>query len=104
MRLSFLALLIALVCCVTAVGQSRPPQPPSAEQSDQTAIPLRPPERHCTAGDTDMAWAYPRMVDDYFDHYFTFHPTAATAAGFHQYDTELEDYSKKSRDAEIALL
>jgi uncharacterized protein (DUF885 family) len=50
-----------------------------------------------------MAWAYPRMVDDYFDHYFTFHPTAATAAGFHQYDTELEDYSKKSRDAEIAF-
>ena len=44
------------------------------------------------------------MVDEYFDHYFHFHPTEATAAGFHQYDNQLEDYSQKSRDAELSFL
>ncbi len=48
--------------------------------------------------------AYDKLVDDYFDGYFRFHPTAGTAAGFHQYDTMLEDYSQKSREAEIAFL
>ncbi len=53
----------------------------------------------------DLNWEYPRMVDAYFDKYFTFHPTDATqVAGFHQYDAELEDYSQKSRAAEIAFL
>ena len=44
------------------------------------------------------------MVDEYFDAYFHFHPTEATAAGFHQYDNQLEDYSQKSRDAELSFL
>src|SRR5215472_15554765 len=44
------------------------------------------------------------MVDEYFDAYFHFHPTEATAAGFHQYDAQLEDYSQKSRDAELSFL
>ena len=47
---------------------------------------------------------YDKLVDDYFDQYFTFHPTEGTAAGFHQYDLMLEDYSQKSRDAEIVFL
>ncbi len=47
---------------------------------------------------------YDKLVDDYFDQYFTFHPTGGTVAGFHQYDTNLEDYSPKSREAEIAWL
>ncbi len=47
---------------------------------------------------------YDRLVDEYFDRYFTFHPTAGTSAGFHQYDTMLEDYSQKARAAEIAWL
>ena len=44
------------------------------------------------------------MVDKYFDEYFHFHPSQGTAAGFHQYDNELEDYSQKSRDAELSFL
>ncbi|MFZ0312653.1 MAG: DUF885 domain-containing protein [Candidatus Korobacteraceae bacterium] len=48
--------------------------------------------------------AYDKLVDGYFDGYFRFHPTQGTAAGFHQYDTMLEDYSQKSREAEIAFL
>ena len=47
---------------------------------------------------------YDKLVDAYFDQYFTFHPTAGTAAGFHQYDSMLEDYSRKSIDAQIAFL
>jgi len=47
---------------------------------------------------------YDRLVDEYFEGHFRFHPTAATAEGFHQYDGMLEDYSQHSRDAEIAFL
>ncbi len=44
------------------------------------------------------------MVDQYFDGYFRFHPTEATYAGFHQYDAQLENFSQKSRDAELSFL
>jgi uncharacterized protein (DUF885 family) len=47
---------------------------------------------------------YNKLVDLYFDQYFTFHPSEGTSAGFHHYDLMLEDYSQKSRDAEIAFL
>jgi uncharacterized protein (DUF885 family) len=47
---------------------------------------------------------YDKQVDAYFDGYFRFHPARGTAAGLHQYDTMLEDYSQKARDAEIAFL
>jgi uncharacterized protein (DUF885 family) len=33
------------------------------------------------------------LVDQFFDFYFPRHPSAATAAGFHQFDTKLEDYT-----------
>ncbi len=41
-------------------------------------------------------------MDDYFDFYFQFHPTAGTQAGLHQYDEKLEDFSRSAVDAEIA--
>jgi uncharacterized protein (DUF885 family) len=44
------------------------------------------------------------MVNEYFEGYFRFHPTEGTAAGFHQYDNQLEDYSPKSRDEELSFL
>ncbi len=38
------------------------------------------------------------QVDRFFDDvYFKFNPTAGTATGFHQYDAQLEDYSKAGR-------
>jgi uncharacterized protein (DUF885 family) len=43
-------------------------------------------------------------VDSYFDFYFQVNPTAATQAGFHQYDTQLEDFSRAGVEAEIAGL
>ena len=37
------------------------------------------------------------LADQYFDDvYFRFSPTSGTAAGLHQYDTQLEDYSAAS--------
>jgi len=104
MRPLFLALLTTLLCCVTAVSQSGPPQQLPNGQSDQAVIPSQPQETPCGGGDLDVKWAYPRMVDAYFDEYFTFHPTDGTAAGFHQYDAALEAYTQTSRDAEIASL
>jgi uncharacterized protein (DUF885 family) len=47
---------------------------------------------------------FDRLVDNYFDSHFQFHPKEATAAGFHQYDAKLEDYSRASREGEISNL
>ncbi len=44
------------------------------------------------------------LTDQYFDGYFKFNPTAGTAAGFHQYDPDLEDYSAAGEAAEVAFL
>jgi uncharacterized protein (DUF885 family) len=46
-----------------------------------------------------------RVTDEYFDQvYFHYAPSAGTQAGFHQYDSQLEDFSRRSIDAEIAAL
>jgi uncharacterized protein (DUF885 family) len=44
-----------------------------------------------------------QIVDKFFDGYFEINPTFATANGFHQYDTKLEDYSREGVDREIAF-
>ncbi len=46
-----------------------------------------------------------QLADRYFtDYYFKFNPTAGTSAGFHQYDNQLEDYSKASLQRQTATL
>ena len=45
--------------------------------------------------------AFNALVDKYFDFYFSFHPTDGTAAGFHQYDQKLEDYSASAQAQQI---
>jgi len=50
---------------------------------------------------TDPVASFNTPVDQSFDFYFSFHPTDATAAGFHQYDGKLEDYSAAAHDAQI---
>ena len=48
---------------------------------------------------------FAQLSDEYFDQvYFPYAPTAGTQVGYHQYDTKLENYSRKSVDAEIAAL
>src|ERR1700746_2429327 len=44
------------------------------------------------------------LVDKYFDFYFQTNPSDATQAGFHQYDSKLEDYSADGRKDETAKL
>ena len=45
------------------------------------------------------------LADQYFDkYYFKFNPSAGTAAGFHQYDAQLEDYSRASLDQQVTTL
>jgi hypothetical protein len=34
------------------------------------------------------------LTDRFFEAEFKFHPTQATPAGFHEYDSKLEDYSR----------
>jgi len=49
--------------------------------------------------------AWDRLVDQFFDdNYFPFHPTFGTHAGFHRYDTQLEDYSRAGVEAEVKSL
>lgn len=48
---------------------------------------------------------FQKISDEYFDQlYFPSQPTAGTLAGYHQYDTQLEDYSRKSIDTQIVAL
>jgi uncharacterized protein (DUF885 family) len=45
------------------------------------------------------------LTDQYFEQvYFKFSPTAGTAAGLHQYDTQLEDYSAAAEQRQVAAL
>jgi uncharacterized protein (DUF885 family) len=45
------------------------------------------------------------LADQYFDQcYFKFNPTSGTAAGFHQYDDQLEDYSRATIEKQVASL
>jgi uncharacterized protein (DUF885 family) len=53
----------------------------------------------------DWKQAFVSASDEYFDKvYFPYQPTLGTLTGDHQYDTKLEDYSRKSIDSEIAVL
>ncbi len=46
-----------------------------------------------------------QLSDEYFDQvYFPYAPTVGTQVGYHQYDTKLENYSRKAVDAEITAL
>ncbi len=51
------------------------------------------------------AQALADLAEQYFDQaYFKYAPTNGTLAGFHQYDTQLEDYTRAGVDAEVATL
>jgi uncharacterized protein (DUF885 family) len=57
------------------------------------------------AAKDDWKQQFEKLSNEYLDQvYLRYQPTAGTQAGYHQYDTQLEDYSRKSIDAEIAAL
>ena len=48
---------------------------------------------------------FQRVSDEYFDHvYYRYQPTAGTVAGYHQYDSKLENLASASIDAEVSAL
>jgi uncharacterized protein (DUF885 family) len=51
---------------------------------------------------TNSSADWNKLVDEFFDGYFQMHPSEATADGFHEYDTKLEDFSRAAVDKEIA--
>jgi uncharacterized protein (DUF885 family) len=53
------------------------------------------------SAETNPSAAFNALVDKYFDFYFSFHPTDATAAGFHQYDRKLENYSAPAHEQQV---
>ena len=60
-----------------------------------------------TAHASNETWKqqFEKVSDEYLDQvYLRYQPTQGTSAGYHQYDTLLEDYSRRSVEAEIAAL
>jgi uncharacterized protein (DUF885 family) len=57
------------------------------------------------AVDKNWKQSFEKLSDAYFDQvYFHYNPTTGTLAGYHQYDTQLENLSRKNIDAQIADL
>ena len=60
-----------------------------------------------SAATAQQTWQqqFQKVSDEYFDQvYFRYAPSTATSTGFHQYDGQLEDYSRPAIDAEVAAL
>ena len=54
---------------------------------------------------SDIEKTFTLLGDQYFDeYYFKFYPSQGTAAGFHQYDNQLENYSRATIDQQIVTL
>ena len=57
------------------------------------------------AADETAQQQFQRVSDEYFDTvYFPNQPTVGTLTGYHQYDTQLEDYSRRNIDRWVAAL
>jgi uncharacterized protein (DUF885 family) len=60
------------------------------------------PAQHLSADGAAQTFSF--LTEQYFDDYFKLNPTAGTSAGFHQYDTQLEDYSAAGVQHQVAVL
>ncbi len=59
----------------------------------------------CMGGGMAQAQSWDALVDRYFDRAdFRFNPSTGTAAGFHQYDSQLEDFSSAAIQRQMATL
>ncbi len=57
------------------------------------------------AATNDWKQKLDKVTEEYFDQvYFHYAPSNATVTGYHQYDGQLDNYSRKNIDAEIAAL
>ena len=63
------------------------------------------PATQAQSGNGTAKQSFTALAEDYFNQaYFKYAPTNGTLAGFHQCDTQLEDYSRAGVDAEVATL
>src|SRR5437667_7897906 len=58
----------------------------------------------CRKPEAPRGSAMTGFIDDYFNAYFDWNPSSATAVGFHQYDNNLEDYSAAAFEKRIEKL
>jgi uncharacterized protein (DUF885 family) len=77
------ALFVAVLCSLVLASA------PTAQPAS-TAAPASP--------------SFSKFVDDYFDARFAYLPSQGTDAGFHQYDTKLEDRSRPRIESRIVEL
>src|SRR6266404_751388 len=83
------SVLLALILASVGLTAS------SFSQAKKATVPVK----------TGPADAFTKLSDEFFDQaYFKFNPTQGTAAGLHQYDPQLEDYSRAGVDKQIAAL
>ena len=47
---------------------------------------------------------FQKTLEKYLNEHWKFYPTAATLAGFHDYDSKLEDFSEKNLDKRVDVL
>jgi uncharacterized protein (DUF885 family) len=80
-----------ILCCAAPVRSSEVPAANSASVRN--------------SGDGAPAVRWTALVDEYLDKiYFKFAPSQGTAAGLHQYDTQIEDYRRSAIRQQITLL
>ncbi len=58
---------------------------------------------NATGSSNETSAAWDKLVDEFFEQSFKFSPTNGTASGFHQYDSQLEDYSRQGVDDQVAF-
>ena len=75
---------------------------PVALLAGMCVLPANLSAQHVTADGAAQTFSF--LTGQYFDDYFKMNPTAGTAAGLHQYDTQLEDYSAAGVGRQIATL
>jgi uncharacterized protein (DUF885 family) len=84
--------IAAFLCVISALIMLARSESTGARTAQQAA-----------ANERQAAWD--KLADEYFDEvYFKFAPSSGTAAGLHQYDALLEDYSRAGVDANVAAL
>jgi uncharacterized protein (DUF885 family) len=84
--------MAAFLCVILALIVMARSQSTGARTAQQAA-----------ANEKQTAWD--KLADEYFDEvYFKFAPSSGTAAGLHQYDALVEDYSRAGVDANVAAL
>jgi len=92
-----LATAVAVAAMNGSADEVRASSPASAALGRSTTAFLAP------ANEVEAAWD--KLADEFFDQaYFKFGPSAATLAGVHEHDAELEDYSRAGIEARDAAL